>query len=68
MKKDLTEDFINEIHSKPPNKNSETNKIVYNHIDEISSIDLADYSDYKVANNYGFRYIFAITLYSLTNN
>ena len=68
MKKDLTEIFINEIYSKPPNKNSEIKKIVYNHIDEKGSIDLADYSDYKISNNYGFRYIFAITLYRLTNN
>ena len=32
-------------------KNYETNKIVYNHIDEIWSIDLADMIDYKTSNN-----------------
>ena len=60
MKKDLTKIFVNEIYSKAPKKNYETNKIVYNHIDEIWSIDLADMIDYKISNNKGFRYIFVI--------
>ena len=60
MKRDLTKIFIDEIYSKPPRKNYPTNKIVYNHIDEIWSIDLADFSDYKTSNNKGFRYIFII--------
>ena len=60
MKKDLTKIFIDEIHSKPPRKNFPTNKIIYNHIDEIWSIDLVDFSDYKTSNNKGFRYIFII--------
>ena len=60
MKKDLTKTFIDEIYSKPPKKNFPTNKIVYNKIDEIWSIDLADFSDYKTSNNKGFRYIFII--------
>ena len=38
--------------------NYSTNKILYNHIDEIWSIDLADMIDYKIINNKGFRYIF----------
>ena len=59
-KKDLTTIFINEIHSKPPLRNYPTNKIVYNDIDEIWSIDLADFSDYKTPNNKGFRFIFVI--------
>ena len=33
---------------------------MYNHIDEIWSIDLADMIDYKISNNKGFRYIFII--------
>ena len=37
-----------------------TNKIVYNHIDEIWSIDLLDMIDYKISNNKGFRYIFIV--------
>ena len=41
-------------------KNFPTNKILYNHIDEIWSIDLADMIDYKTSNNKGFRYIFII--------
>ena len=60
MKKDLTKIFIDEIYSKAPKKNYETNKIVYNHIDEIWSIDLADMIDYKISNNKGFRNIFII--------
>ena len=55
MKKDLTRTFINDIYSKPPKKNYPTNKIVYNHIDEFWSIDLADMVDYKTSNNKGFR-------------
>ena len=57
MKKDITKIFINEIFSKPPKKNYETNKVIHNHIDEIWSIDLADMVDYKISNNKGFRYI-----------
>ena len=60
MKKDLTKIFIDEIYSKPPGRNYPTNKIIYNHIDEIWSIDLADMIDYKISNNKGFRYIFII--------
>ena len=60
MKRDLTKIFIDEIYSKPPRKNYQTNKIIYNHIDEIWSIDLADMIDYKISNNKGFRYIFII--------
>ena len=41
-------------------RNYPTNKIVYNHIDEIWSLDLADMTDYKTSNNKGFRYIFII--------
>ena len=59
-KRDLTKIFIDEIYSKPPKKNYPTNKIVYNHLDEIWSIDLADFSDYKISNNKGFRYIFIV--------
>ena len=46
-------------YSTSPEKNYETNKIIYNHIDEIWSIDLADMIDYKISNK-GFRYIFVI--------
>ena len=60
MKKDLTKIFINEIYSKAPRKNYESNKIIYNHIDETWSINLADMIDYKISNTKGFRYIFII--------
>ena len=60
MKKDLTKIFIDEIYSKAPLRNYPTNKIIYNHIDEIWSIDLAVFLDYKTSNNKGYRYIFII--------
>ena len=58
MKRDSTKIFIDEILSKSPKKNFETNKIVYNHIDEIWSIDLTVFSDYKTSNNGVYRDIF----------
>ena len=60
IKTDLTKLFIDEIYSKPPRRHFPTNKIVYNHVDEIWSIDLADMIDYKNSNNKGFRYIFVV--------
>ena len=50
MKKDLTKIFIDEIYSSPPKKIYPTNKIIFNHIDEIWSVDLADMIDYKTSN------------------
>ena len=58
-KKDNIKTFF-EIYSKPSKKNYPTNRIIYNHIDENWSIDLADMVDYKTSNNKGFRYIFVI--------
>ena len=60
INKDLIKNFVDEIYSKPPLRNYPTNKIVYNHIDEIWSIDLADMIDYKISNNKGYRYIFIV--------
>ena len=60
MKRDLTKIFIDEIYSKAPKKNYPTNKIIYNHADEIWSIDLIDMIDYKISNNKGYRYIFIV--------
>ena len=51
VKKDKIKIFIDEIYTKAPKKNYETNRVMYNHIDEIWSIDLADFSDYKISNN-----------------
>ena len=46
-------------------RNYETKKIIYYHIDEIWSIDLADMIDYKILNKKGFRYIIVlIDIYS----
>ena len=59
-KRDLIKIFFDAIYSTPPNKNYPTNRIIYNHIDEIWSIDLADMIDYRTSNNKGFRYIFVI--------
>ena len=60
INKDLTKIFIDEIYSKAPKRNYPTNKIDYNYIDEIWSIDLADMIDYKISNNQGYRYIFIV--------
>ena len=59
--KDKIKIFIDEIYSKPPLRNYPTNKIIYNHIDEIWSIDLADMIDHKISNNKSYRYIFIVT-------
>ena len=59
-KKDNIKIIIDEFSCKHPIKNYPTSKIVYNHIDEIMSIDLADMIDYKTSNNRGFRYVFVI--------
>ena len=60
LRKDLTKIFIDEIYSKPPRKMYPTNKIIYSHIDEIRSIDLAAMIDSKNSNSKRFRYIFII--------
>ena len=52
--------LLDEIYSTIPKKKFSTDKVIYNHIDEIWSIDLADFSDYKTSNNNRFRYIFVI--------
>ena len=54
LKKNNIKIFIDEIYNKPPIKKYPTNKIVYNHIDEKWSIDLADKIVYKNSNNRGF--------------
>ena len=60
MKKDITKIFIDELHSTPLRKIYPTNRIIYDHIDEIWNIDLADMIDYKISNNIIHRYIFNI--------
>ena len=52
--------FINEIYSKPPKKNYNTNKTNVYHIDDIWSLDILDLKDYGPENNKGYRYILVI--------
>ena len=49
--------FINEIYSKPPEKNYITNKTDVYHIDDIWSLDTLDLKDYGPENNRGYRYV-----------
>ena len=58
-KRDVIKICIDEEYSKAPLRNYPTNKIVYNYVDEMWSIDLADIIDYKTSNNKGFRYIYS---------
>ena len=58
--KDLIKIFVDEVYSKPPKRNYPTIKIIYNHIDEIRSINLADMNDYKISNTKSYRYIFIV--------
>ena len=60
MKKiDITKIFIDEIYSMAPKKNYETKKIIYNHIDEIWSVHLAEMIDCKISKNKKYRYIYS---------
>ena len=52
--------FINEIYSKPPKKNYDTNKTEVYHIDDIWSLDILDLKDYGPENNRGYRYVLVI--------
>ena len=60
VKRDVIKTLIDEIYSYPPEKSFPTKIIVYNHVDEIWIIDLADMIDYKISNNKGSGYIFVI--------
>ena len=60
MKKNLIKFFIDEIYSSPLREIYPTNKIKYDHIEEIWRIDLADMIDYKSSNKKSYRYIFII--------
>ena len=48
MKSDLIKIFIDEIYNAPLKKKCPTNKVFYNHVDEIWSTDLAAMIDYKI--------------------
>ena len=49
--------FINEIYSKAPKKNYNTNKTNVYQIDDIWSLDILDLKDYGPENNKGYRYV-----------
>ena len=58
--KDNIKVSIDEIYSSPPRRKFPTNKIKYNHIDGIWSLDLAEFLDYNTSKNKGYRYKFII--------
>ena len=60
-KNDLIKIFLHERYNKPPMRNYPTNKIVYNHIDDIWSLDLADFCYSKTLNSKGFRFLITIS-------
>ena len=52
--------FINEIYSRGPKKNYDTNKTEVHYIDDIWSLDILDLKDYGPENNRGHRYVLVI--------
>ena len=52
--------FVNEIYSKGPKKNYNTNKPDVYHIDDIWRLDVLDLRDYGPKNNKGYRYVLVI--------
>ena len=52
--------FINEIYSKPPEKNYSTNETDVYYSDDIWSLDILDLKDYGPENNRGYRYVLVI--------
>ena len=60
VKQQLINTFINEIYSKPPKKNYETNKTLLKSIDDTWSADLLQMDDYGVKNNRDHKYILTV--------
>ena len=60
MKKELFKIFTDEIYSRPPKKNYETNETMIKSIDDTWSSDLLDMKDYGPKNNEGYRYILVV--------
>ena len=52
--------FINELYSKPPKKNYNTNKTDAYYIDDTWSLDILDLKEYGPKNNRGYRYVLVI--------
>ena len=59
-KRGLIKIFVDEIYSRPPNKNYETNKTMIKSVDDTWSSDLLDMNDYGPKNNKGYRYILVV--------
>ena len=59
-KKDLIKIFADEIYSKSPHKNYETNKTVIKSIEDTWSSDLLDMNDYDPKNNRRYRYTLVV--------
>ena len=60
VKRDLTKIFVDEIYSKLPHKNYETNRTMIKSIDDTWSSDLLDMNDYGHKNNRSYRYILVV--------
>ena len=60
MKNNITKIFIDEMYSKPPHNNYETNKTRIKSIDDTWSSYLLDKNDYGPKNNRGYRYILVV--------
>ena len=58
--KDKIKIFNNEIYSKPPIRNYQTNKTMIKSIDDTWSSDLLDMNDYGPKNNRDYRYILVV--------
>ena len=52
--------FVNEVHSKGPKQNYNTNKTDVYHIDDVWSLDILDLKDYGPENNGGYRYVLVL--------
>ena len=52
--------FINEIYSKPPKTNYDTNKTDVYYIDDTWSVDILGHNDYGLENNRGYRYVLVV--------
>ena len=52
--------YINEVYSKPPKRNYNTNKTHVFFIDDIWSLDILDLKDYGPKNIRGYRYVLVI--------
>ena len=60
MTQKSNEIFINEIYSRPPEKNYSTNKTDVYLIDDVWSLDILDLKDYDPEKNRGYRYVLVL--------